>query len=193
MKIPSLKALDFLNAETPVELSAGGDVLYFVDMVTAKVLTLLVSEACAVDGTAEGDNDTLYARRPFPPQEECGEVDLSSMEAAIEAAGVENTAWIEHDVGYMNNAIPYDYGMDESVACKDPATGRTNLNLDALLMTGHTCHRCLPEPCSNGGVCTGFRNVTNEGVRLPNPNAPEGVSYGFTCECPEGTAGDIRG
>ena len=38
---------------------------------------------------------------------------------------------------------------------------------------GHTCHRCLPEPCHNGGTCTGVQES------------------GFTCTCVSGWGGDV--
>ena len=47
------------------------------------------------------------------------------------------------------------------------------LNLDAILMAAHTCHRCLPEPCRNGGKCVGTQG------------------RGFTCECADGFGGDL--
>ena len=79
---------------------------------------------------------------------------------------------ISHDPGYMNTAIPYDYASNLSVPCHD-ASGRSNFNLDALLMAGHTCHRCLPEPCLNGGSCIGVQE------------------RGFTCNCSYGFGGDL--
>jgi len=42
--------------------------------------------------------------------------------------------------------------------------GQYRMNNDALLMEGYLCHVCLPEPCSNGGVCAH-------------------ISWGFTCDC----------
>eukprot|EP00947_MAST-08B_sp_MAST-8B-sp1_P005916 g5916.t1 len=48
-----------------------------------------------------------------------------------------------------------------------------SLNLDAVLMAAHTCHRCLPEPCLNGGKCRGKQG------------------HGFSCDCPSGFGGDL--
>merc|ERR1719353_994550 len=44
------------------------------------------------------------------------------------------------------------------------ADGNYRMNNDALLMEGYLCHVCLPEPCSNGGVCSH-------------------IPWGFTCDC----------
>lgn len=101
-------------------------------------------------------------RRPYPKGSECNS--KSFEEATVGEA-------IEHDPGYMNIAIPYDYG--KNVPCHDSRSKRSNLNLDALLMSGHTCHRCLPEPCLNGGKCSGIQES------------------GFTCTCPDEFSGDM--
>merc|ERR1719409_1166476 len=110
------------------------------------------------------EGDGVRERRPYPAQASCGPA--SGIEVLVGDA-------IEHDPGYMNTAIPYDYGADETIACADASSGFANFNNDALLMAGHTCHRCLPEPCQNGGTCTGAQEK------------------GFTCKCLMGFTGDV--
>merc|ERR1711871_1290845 len=117
-------------------------------------------------GTAAENSDasSTTPRRPYPSNAQC---DASAFnEPQVGPA-------IEHDPGYMNIAIPRDYAGNTSIPCHDPETHASNFNLDALLMAGHTCHRCLPEPCLNGGVCTGVQEA------------------GFACKCWESWVGDM--
>merc|ERR1711871_1428855 len=117
-------------------------------------------------GTAAENSDasSTTPRRPYPSNAQC---DASAFnEPQVGPA-------IEHDPGYMNIAIPRDYASDTSIPCHDPDTNASNFNLDALLMAGHTCHRCLPEPCLNGGICAGVQEV------------------GFSCKCRQGWVGDM--
>ena len=75
---------------------------------------------------------------------------------------------VEHDDGYLNTTmLSYSYGMSEScMACDDDCDN------DMLLMAGWLCHKCLPQPCENDGVCT---NVQGKG---------------YSCACSEDFTGD---
>ena len=139
-----------------------GDHLYVLDQVCGELLRVKRGVAAAEDEDDGGGRPPRPAR-PYPNSPVCNAT-------AFEEPTVGDA--IEHDPGYMNIAIPYDYGGGSS-PCHDPQTNRSLFNLDALLMAGHTCHRCLPEPCQNGGTCTGQQEA------------------GFTCRCPEGFAGDV--
>jgi len=146
-----------------------GSSLFVLDQKKGELLqisTVVVAEACG------GDVVVGRARRPYPVV--VGEkVAVCSAAAAQTDDTSQVGEAIVHDPGYMNIAIPKYYGMDEAVDCHDAVTGKSNLNLDALLMAGHTCHRCLPEPCHNGGTCTGVQES------------------GFTCTCVSGWGGDV--
>ena len=111
-------------------------------------------------------------RRPYPVAIGQSAAVCGAASAATDTIATVGAA-IVHDPGYMNVAIPFDYGMDTSIPCHDSAAGKSNFNLDALLMAGHTCHRCLPEPCHNGGQCAGVQES------------------GFTCTCKTGFTGDV--
>jgi hypothetical protein len=75
---------------------------------------------------------------------------------------------VEHDDGYLNTTmLSYSYGMTDScMACDDDCDN------DMLLMSGWLCHKCLPQPCENDGVCT---NVQGKG---------------YSCACTDGFTGD---
>lgn len=141
-------------------LTLKGDHLYALDQECGELLR--VSRRV---GAAKDLDSGVPARpaRPYPNSPVCNS-------AAFEEPTVGEA--IEHDPGYMNIAIPYDYG-GESGPCHDPQTNMSLYNLDALLMAGHTCHRCLPEPCHNGGTCSGVQEA------------------GFTCQCADGFSGDL--
>ena len=138
-------------------MSLKGNTLYVLDQVRGQLFR--------VDRKISADDyihDASRPARPYPTSPTCNV--SSSEEPTIGDA-------IEHDPGYMNIAIPYDYG--NSGPCHNPQTNSSMFNLDALLMAGHTCHRCLPEPCLNGGTCEGVQEA------------------GFTCSCPDGFSGDM--
>jgi hypothetical protein len=106
-------------------------------------------------GAAGASSVTWSPRRPFPSTGVC--VDPKHDPNLLPPPVV-------HDPGYMNTQIPETYGVNKSCA---------ELNLDAILMAAHTCHRCLPEPCKNNGTCTGKQG------------------HGFSCDCPSGFGGDL--
>merc|ERR1712028_256729 len=111
-------------------------------------------------------------RRPYPTTVGDASAICKSSFIKTDAVATVGDA-IVHDPGYMNIAIPKDYGMDVETPCHDPISLKSNYNLDALLMAGHTCHRCLPNPCHNGGTCTGVQE------------------NGFSCTCKEHSKGDM--
>merc|ERR1712166_452585 len=111
-------------------------------------------------------------RRPYPTTVGDASAICKSSFIKTDAVATVGDA-IVHDPGYMNIAIPKDYGMDVETPCHDPISLKSNYNLDALLMAGHTCHRCLPNPCHNGGTCTGVQE------------------NGFSCTRKEHSKGDM--
>merc|ERR1712166_594527 len=90
-------------------------------------------------------------RRPYPTTVGDASAICKSSFIKTDAVATVGDA-IVHDPGYMNIAIPKDYGMDVETPCHDPISLKSNYNLDALLMAGHTCHRCLPNPCHDGCI-----------------------------------------
>jgi len=140
-----------------------GEILYVVDQRRGEILRIQQHGSSSATNTTTSDGDDTE-RRPYPANPQCSA-------AAFDEPQVGPA--IEHDPGYMNIAIPRDYASNTSIPCHDPETHASNFNLDALLMAGHTCHRCLPEPCLNGGVCTGVQEA------------------GFTCKCRESWVGDM--
>lgn len=155
------RALAGLEVRTGAE---GTQQLFVLDQVQGDLILLTaMGSGCGSDGGAR----VQRPRRPFPVNATSCDPDSPAFDAPTVGAA------IEHDPGYMNIAIPYDYAGNSSVPCHDPTTGRSNFNLDALLMAGWTCHRCLPEPCRNGGVCSGVQE------------------HGFSCTCPAGYDGDL--
>lgn len=102
------------------------------------------------------------ARRPYKSVSECVDPKYN-MDDWIPPPAI-------HDPGYMNTQIPPTYGQNATTGEDLPCD---TLNLDAVLMAGHTCHRCLPEPCRNGGKCKGTQGK------------------GFTCTCPVNWGGDV--
>ena len=153
-----------------IELRSGdSEYLFVVDQKKGELLRISKKKtdaACPVSVTR------TRTRRPYPFDSNANTCLASKSVDVGESAAVIGEA-IVHDPGYMNVAIPRDYAMDVSIPCHHPETGRSNFNLDALLMAGHTCHRCLPEPCRNGGVCLGKQES------------------GFTCTCSLGWSGDL--
>ena len=119
--------------------------------------------AAGAAGAAGASSSATWApRRPFPSTGKC--VDPKHDPNLLPPPVV-------HDPGYMNTQIPETYGENKSCVFVSPAD--PGLNLDALLMAAHTCHRCLPEPCKNNGNCTGKQG------------------HGFSCDCPSGFGGDL--
>lgn len=106
------------------------------------------------DGPAASSQRPGTPRRAYPVASTC--VDPKRNIDVLPAA-------VAHEPGYMNTQIPRTYGENRS--CEE-------LNLDAVVMAGHTCHRCLPEPCLHGGQCQGVQG------------------RGFTCNCSGAGAAD---
>jgi len=80
---------------------------------------------------------------------------------------------IDHDAGYMN--------MD---AITDAYVGQPcdEVNLDAILLAGYFCHRCLPNPrCMNGGKCNNLRYTGFKCDCNTDPNSPF-FYYGDVCQ-----------
>jgi len=149
--------------------------LFVLDQNRGELLRVAPSVASSDDASSCSTSTTTQQRRPRRPYpKEVGTSVNTCLAASSSSVSVPKVGEaIEHDPGYMNIAIPKNYGMNNDISCHDKQTKKSNFNLDAILMAGHTCHRCLPEPCHNGGVCKGVQES------------------GFTCVCPESSSGDL--
>jgi len=124
-------------------LEIEGGRLYFVhssEGVEGKVSYVEVTEPCADGASASGPPPPLEFPEPV-----CGTPEVTSL-------GVHITH-TPHDCGYQNQTdmcLGERYGTSRE-NCR--GQGPDAFNYDMLLMTGFRCHRCLPEPCMNGGSC----------------------------------------
>ena len=153
------------NSITAISLRRNSE-LWLLDTVNNRVGYLRVNGNAKCDNNNSEENKT-FVRRPYSSYMHCSNKSTDNIGTTSSLGPA-----INHDPGYMNREIPYEYAQNMTVPCLD-SSNRSNFNLDAILMAGHTCHRCLPEPCMNGGNCVGIQE------------------RGFVCKCPVGYTGDL--
>ncbi|KAK3258791.1 hypothetical protein CYMTET_32180 [Cymbomonas tetramitiformis] len=156
-----------------------------LNKVTGELIQLLQTSAQGVNGLAvqASTGRLFYADGPsnsvmaVDPTAACSD-DQPSVPATLDYAESECPAprkttlgvavAVAHEDGYMNmTSLGEEYGESE-----DCQTCNENCNNDMILMSGYLCHRCIPEPCKNGGSCTNY------------------LGEGYTCNCPSGFTGD---
>merc|ERR1711871_1245885 len=114
-------------APTGVHAAEGYEgILLFTDMLKNEIVSVNIKTG-SIDTCPATNGAETRPRRPFPSPPTCP---APSQDTSLDAA-------VDHNPGYMNLAIPRDYGANTSIPCHD-SSGRPNFNLDALLMAGHT-------------------------------------------------------
>ena len=131
--------------------------VWFVNGLTDSIGMVQSTAACAPEALPSGPPPAVS----FAPAD-CGEPTYVELGNELPHP--------DHDCGYQNQTdmcLGEQYGSS-----RENCTGPGSFNFDMLLMTGFFCHRCLPDPCLNGGSC---ENIWSKGYKCICPAGFEGT------------------
>ena len=149
-----------------IAVDSGGHI-WFSDGPSNTVSKVTVELPCA----ASSDETATSSPVEWPERECTMVVDNNiTIDHTVHTAGYMNLSGFLGIADYADAEVHHCGGNSVTLSAAmagmptADADGNYRMNNDALLMEGYLCHVCLPEPCSNGGVCSH-------------------IPWGFTCDC----------